>query len=112
MTKDEKTSPTANANRLYTAATTALREAHQEEFQALLTAEYEKAGLSRKVRRTPEQVAAEKVAAAEAREAAKETARREKALATAQALANEFPGLIEVHVDLDEAKVPGGEPSF
>jgi hypothetical protein len=76
---------------------TALREAHREEFNTLLAAAREKAGLAPVNRRTPEQVEADKAAAKAAKEAAKEAARKEKALAAAQALASEFPDLIVVN---------------
>ena len=84
---------TSRANSLYAKATTALREAHRDEFEALLDKEYLEAGLVRVRRRTPEEVAAEKAAAAKAREEAKEQARKEKAKATLDALLAEFPDL-------------------
>jgi hypothetical protein len=100
------TKTTSLPNKAYGAATTALREAHREEFDALLTAEYAKVGLTRKVRRTAEQIAAEKVAAAEAKAAQREAARREKALATAQALQAEFPDLLTVKSPSLDAQDP------
>jgi hypothetical protein len=106
MTDETKTS-TSQANRLYGIATTALREAHRDEFEGLLNKAYADAGVERKVRRTPEQVAAEKTAAAAAREAAKEQARKEKALATAQALAAEFPDLLTVTAPAPHLTEPG-----
>lgn len=95
--KVEKVSPTANANAAYTAASAALREAHREEFDALLAAKRAEMGLPPVSRRTPEQVAADKAKAAEEKAAAKEAARRDKALAAASALASEFPDLIVVN---------------
>jgi len=56
-------------NKAYTSAMTALREAHREEFDALLGAAYETAGLEPRKRRTPAEIEAEKVAKAAAREA-------------------------------------------
>lgn len=62
----------------YTAATTALRKAHADEFRALLHAEYEVRGIAVKPRLTPEERAAreaqkvaERVAKAEAKRQAK-----------------------------------------
>lgn len=95
--KVEKTSPTSGANAAYTAASAALREKYRDEFDALLAEKRAELGLAPTTRRTPEQVAADKAAAAEAKAAAKEAARRDKALAAASALANEFPDLIVVN---------------
>ncbi|MGV0949394.1 MAG: hypothetical protein ACOYB3_01890 [Azonexus sp.] len=94
MTDEKKT--TAPANAAYGAATTALREAHREEFDALLASKRAEMGLPPVSRRTPEQVAADKAKAAEEKAAAKEAARKEKALATAQALAAEFPDILTI----------------
>jgi len=92
----EAKATTSVANACYGAATTALREAHREEFDALLDAEYEKVGKTRIKKRTPEQVEAEKVAAAEAKAAAKAAEARSKALAAAQALALQYPDLVAI----------------
>ena len=106
MTDETKTS-TSQANRFYGIATTALREAHREEFETLLDKAYADGGAVRVKRRSPEQVEAEKVAAAEAKAAAKEAARKEKALATAQALAAEFPDLLTVTAPAPHLTEPG-----
>jgi hypothetical protein len=82
------------ANTAYAAAERALREAHADEFDALLQAEYDKAGVTRKVRRTPEQVEADKAAAKAARQEEKEEKRRRAAFAAAQALVLEFPDAV------------------
>ena len=95
MTDETKTS-TSQANAFYGIATTALREAHRAEFEALLDKAYADGGAVRKVRRTPEQVAAEKVAAAEAKAAQKAAEARSKALAAAQALALQYPDLVAI----------------
>jgi len=92
----EAKATTSVANACYGAATTALREAHREEFDALLDAEYEKVGKTRVKKRTAEQIAAEKAAAAEAKAAAKVTEAREKALLQAQTLAAAYPDLIAI----------------
>jgi uncharacterized protein YdaU (DUF1376 family) len=113
-TKDSK--PTANT--AYTAATAALREKHRDEFDVLLAEKRAEMGLAPVHRRTPEQVAADKVKAAEIKAAAKAAAAREKALAAAQALALEYPDLVVVKApSLDEVietieSVPGGDPGF
>jgi hypothetical protein len=49
---------------MYSRATTALREAHAEEFDVLLAQAYAAAGVEYKRRRTPEEAAADKKAAA------------------------------------------------
>jgi hypothetical protein len=87
---------TSAANAAYGAATATLREKYREEFDALLTEKRAEMGLAPTTRRTPEQVAADKAAAAEEKAAAKEAARRSKALATATALAAEFPDLLAI----------------
>ena len=99
VTTEDPTSPKANSsipNKAASLAVAALKAAHPDEWQSLLNAAYASLGVKRKVRRTPEQVAAEKVAAAEAKAAAKVAANREKALATAQALALEYPDLVAI----------------
>lgn len=84
------------ANKAYAAAERALREAHADEFEALLQAEYDKAGKKR-IRRLTAEERAEKVALEKAaREGAKAAKAREKALAAAQALALEYPDLVQV----------------
>lgn len=103
MTDDKKAQSTANA--LYTRASAALRDAHREEFNALLDAEYEKAGQKRIVRKSAEERAAEKAAADEAKREAKEAARLEKALAAARALAAEFPEFVAVNEPVVSATV-------
>jgi hypothetical protein len=84
------------ANQAYTAAEKALKEKYKDEFDALLQAEYDKAGVKRVKRLTAEErekkVAEEKAA----KEAAKARAAREKALAAAQALAAEYPDLVQI----------------
>jgi hypothetical protein len=58
-------------NRAYSAATTLLRHNHKDEFEKLLTAEYERRGLSYRPRVSPvereERAKAEKMAKARAR---------------------------------------------
>ena len=92
----EATTSTSIPNKAASIATAALKAAHQDEWQSLLTAAYESLGVERKVRRTPEQAAADKAAAAEAKAAAKAAEARSKALAAAQALALEYPDLVAI----------------
>jgi hypothetical protein len=54
-------------NKAYTAATTALRDAHRDEFNDLLEAEYGKLGLTPRRRRTAEEIEAEAAAKAQAK---------------------------------------------
>jgi hypothetical protein len=84
------------ANQAYVAAEKALKEAHKAEFEALLDAEYEKAGVVRKRRLSAEERAAKVAEEKAAKEAAKAAATREKALAAARALAAEFPDLVQI----------------
>jgi hypothetical protein len=84
------------SRQFYGAAMSALREAHRDEFETLLDKQYADAGVERVKRRTPEQVEADRLAAKAAKEAAKVAANREKALATAQALALEYPDLVAI----------------
>lgn len=72
------------ANRLYGQAQAALREAHRDEFTALLKAAYEAEGLVYRPRLTAEERA---VLAAEAK--------RAKAKAKMDALLAEFPDLVD-----------------
>lgn len=88
---DDKKKPAHDATALRAAAVKALIEAHKEEFDGLLDAQYDKVGAKRIVRKSAEERAEEKKIADAARAEAKEAARREKALATARALAHEFP---------------------
>lgn len=73
MTETTTATPKAasNASKHYAAAEKALREAHRDEFEALLAAEYEKAGETRIRRLTPAErdakIAAEARAKAEAK---------------------------------------------
>ena len=67
--KDEK--PDNSRNKAYGAATTRLRDAHRDEFNALLEEEYKALGLTPRRRRTAEEI--------EAEAAAKEQVRSEKA---------------------------------
>jgi hypothetical protein len=99
-TTTEKKSTSA-ANKAYGAATAELRERYRAEFDALLTAKRAEMGLPPVNRRTPEQVEADKAAAVAAKAEAKATVQREKALATAQALAAEYPDLIVVRQSVD-----------
>ena len=96
-------STTAVANKLYSAAMTALRLENQARFDEVLEAEYGRAGLKRKVRRTAEQAAAEKAAAAEAKTLARALAARESAVATIAALFAEYP---DVAVEFTASDTP------
>jgi colicin import membrane protein len=79
---EEKAAPKGSfANKAYAAAEKALKDAHAEEFEALLQAEYDKAGKTRVKRRTAEERAAEAAEKKAAREAAKAEAAKEKAKA-------------------------------
>jgi transketolase len=88
---EEKKSSFANA--AYTAAEKALKEAHKDEFEALLQAEYDKAGVKRVKRLTAEERAAKVAEEKAAKEAAKKAAEREKAQATLDALLATYPDL-------------------
>lgn len=81
MAKDEAHAERAKA---YTAATSALRSAHADEFRALLAAEYAARGLEVKVRKSPDEIAAEK-AALEAEKEAKRVAKAAAKVAKAEA---------------------------
>lgn len=70
------------SNRLYTEATTELREAHKDEFQAILERRYAEAGLTYVRRLT-----------AEERKAVVEAEKRAKAKAKLEALYEQFPEL-------------------
>lgn len=87
---------TSVPNKAASLAMARLKAQHSDEWQELLTQAYASLGVTRKVRRTPEQAEAEKAAAKTAKTAAFEATRREKALATAQALALEFPDMLSV----------------
>ena len=108
MTDEKKTSE-SQARALYAQAEKALKEAHKDEFEKILTGLYEAAGLTRRVRKTKEEREAERLAAKEAREAAKREKERQGAIAMAKALAAEYPDLIQVQ---EPVEVPGGEPAF
>ena len=81
------------ANQAYVAAEKALKEAHKVEFEALLDAEYEKAGVARKRRLSAEERAKKVAEEKAAKEAAKKAAEREKAQATLDALLATYPDL-------------------
>lgn len=91
------------ANTAYTAAEKALKEAHKDEFDALLQAEYDKAGVKRVKRLSAEERAAKVAAEKAAKEAAKKAATREKAQAALDALLHEFPDLQPTSVVKDLA---------
>lgn len=84
------------ANQAYVAAEKALKEAHRDEFEALLQAEYDKAGVTRRVRLSAEERAAKVAEEKAAKEALKAAAAKEKALAAARALAAEYPDLVTI----------------
>ena len=73
----EKKSDNAR-NKAYTAATTALRDAHRDEFNALLEAEYGKLGLTPRRRRTAEEIEAEAAAKAQVKAERAEQKRLQK----------------------------------
>lgn len=83
------------ARAAYAEAEKRLREAHADEFSAILDAIYAREGAKRSVRLTAEQRAERDAAEKAAKEAAKEAKRREKARATAEALLAEFPNLLD-----------------
>jgi len=93
---EAKKSSTSTPNKAASLAVAALKAAHPDEWQSLLNAAYASLGVKRKVRRTPEQAAADKAAAAEAKAAAKAAEARGKALAAAQALALQYPDLVAI----------------
>lgn len=70
------------SNRIYTEATTELREAHKDEFQVILERRYAEAGLTYVRRLTKEE-----------RAAVVEEEKREKAKAKLEALYEQFPEL-------------------
>jgi len=90
MSEEKKSS---FANQAYVAAEKALKDAHKAEFEALLDAEYEKAGVVRKRRLSAEERAAKVAEEKAAKEAAKEAAEREKAQAALDALLATYPDL-------------------
>jgi len=92
----EAKASTSIPNKAASLAVAALKAAHPDEWQSLLNAAYASLGVERKVRRTPEQAAADKAAAAEAKAAAKAAEARGKALAAAQALALQYPDLVAI----------------
>jgi TorA maturation chaperone TorD len=101
MTEEKKKVPFART--AYDNAERLLRAAHPEEFEALLQAEYDREGVKRIKRLTPEERAAKVAQEKAAKEAVKAAAAREKALAAAQALALEYPDLVQVTApSLDE----------
>lgn len=81
------------ANKAYAAAEKILRERHKAEFEEILSAYYEAAGVERKVRLSKEEREAQRLAERALKEAAKEAERRAKAKATLDALLAEFPDL-------------------
>ena len=91
---DEKKN-NAEVRKAYGKATAALREAHREEFDALLEAEYEKAGLE--VRR---RLTADERAARDAAKAAEREAKRQAKVAAKIAALN---------AELEALKAEGGE---
>lgn len=90
---DEKKN-NAEVRKAYGKATAALREAHREEFDRLLAAEYEAAGLEVRRRLTPEERAA-RDAAKEAERAAKAEAKRQAKVAALEAELAALKGLDE-----------------
>ena len=74
-------------NKAYTAASTRLREAHRDEFNALLEEEYGKLGLAPRRRRTPEEIEAEKAAKAAVKAEKAEQKRLQKIAAYEEAIA-------------------------
>ena len=95
---DEKKN-NAEVRKAYGKATAALREAHKEEFLALLEAEYAKAGLTVRRRLTAEQRAERDAAKAAEREAKKAA----KAAAKIAALEAELAALREQGGDFANA---------
>lgn len=96
--------PDNSRNKAYTAATTRLRDAHRDEFNAFLEEEYGKMGLAPRKRRTPEEIEAEKAAQAQVKAEKAERKRQEKIAALqaqieALAAADAAPAPIEVDDD-------------
>ncbi len=73
---DEK--PDNSRNKAYGAATTRLRDAHRDEFNALLEEEYKALGLTPRRRRTAEEIEAEAKAKEQIKAERAETKRLEK----------------------------------
>lgn len=95
--------PDNSRNKAYGAATTRLRDAHREEFNALLAEEYKALGLAPRIRRTPEQIEAERAAKEQVRaerEATKRLQKIAKLQAEIAALAEEEP--LSVFLGADE----------
>ena len=103
MSDTEKKNDNAR-NKAYAAAMTALREAHREEFDGLLSAAYAEAGLEPRRRRTVAEIEAEKAAKAAAKAAKAEAKRLEKIEAYKAAIAAlEFEAVSDVFTEGDPA---------
>ena len=70
--------PDNSRNKAYGAATTRLRDAHREEFNTLLAEEYKALGLAPRIRRTPEQIEAERAAKEQVKAEREQTKRLQK----------------------------------
>jgi len=79
-----------NANQRYSAALARLRDNHSEEFQKLLTEEWNADGIARPLSK-------------DEREARRLAERKEKAAEKMRALLTEFPDLIEVPAEIDQS---------
>ena len=95
----EETKETPFSSKANGAAVKKLKALHKEEFEALIDAEFEAAGIERKRQLTPEERAVRDAELAEeraAKAAAKAEAAREKALEEARKLAEKYPDLVSV----------------
>ena len=107
---EAKASSTSIPNKAASLAVAALKAAHPEEWQTLLNEAYASLGAERKVRRTPEQAAADKAAAAEEKAAKKAAEAKAKALAAAQALAAQYPDILSLVNPALAAEVEASTP--